>query len=74
MGLATIGLTGGDGGKMITSGVVDHCLVVPSSSIHRIQECHVTAYHILWDLVHTLLADDRGSAVSKGAADHEICR
>jgi D-sedoheptulose 7-phosphate isomerase len=68
MGLATIGLTGGDGGKMKTSGSVDHCLVVPSSSIHRIQECHVTAYHILWDLVHTLLADDRGSAVSKGAA------
>ena len=68
MGLVTIGLTGGDGGKMKSSGVVDHCLIVPSSSIHRIQECHVTAYHILWDLVHTLLADDRGSAVSKGAA------
>jgi len=24
--------------------------------------------NILWDLVHTLLADDRGSATSKGAA------
>jgi D-sedoheptulose 7-phosphate isomerase len=68
MGLATIGLTGGDGGRMKSADVVDHCLVVPSSSIHRIQECHVTAYHILWDLVHTLLADDRGSAASKGAA------
>ena len=68
MGLVTIGLTGGDGGRMKTSGVVDHCLVVPSASIHRIQECHVTAYHILWDLVHTLLADDRGSAAKKGAA------
>jgi D-sedoheptulose 7-phosphate isomerase len=62
MRLSTIGLTGGDGGKMRTSGVVDYCLVVPSSSIHRIQECHVAAYHILWDLVHTLLADQRGSA------------
>ncbi len=68
MGMATIGLTGGDGGKMKTCGAVDHCLVVPSSSIHRIQECHVTAYHILWDLVHTLLADERGSAAGKGAA------
>jgi D-sedoheptulose 7-phosphate isomerase len=66
MGLATLGLTGGDGGKMRTSGVVDHCLVVPTTSIHRIQECHVAAYHILWDLVHTLLADDRGSAAAKG--------
>lgn len=68
MGLVTIGLTGGDGGRMKTCGAVDYCLVVPSSSIHRIQECHVTAYHILWDLVHTLLADERGSAAGKGAA------
>ncbi|GLR83750.1 D-sedoheptulose-7-phosphate isomerase [Bradyrhizobium iriomotense] len=68
MGIVTIGLAGGDGGKMKTSGSVDYCLVVPTTSIHRTQECHVTAYHILWDLVHTLLADDRGSAQTKGAA------
>jgi D-sedoheptulose 7-phosphate isomerase len=68
MGLVTIGLAGGDGGRMKTLGAVDHCLIVPSSSIHRVQECHVTAYHILWDLVHTLLADDRGSAQAKGVA------
>ena len=68
MRIVTIGLAGGDGGRMKSAGVVDHCLVVPSQSIHRTQECHVIAYHILWDLVHTLLADDRGSAVSKGAA------
>ncbi len=65
IGLATIGLAGGDGGRMKSSGVCDHCLVVPSSSIHRIQECHVAAYHILWDLVHTLLADERGSAAER---------
>ncbi|MFZ2108202.1 MAG: SIS domain-containing protein [Roseiarcus sp.] len=68
LGLATIGLAGGDGGKMKSAGVCDHCLVVPSGSIHRIQECHVTAYHILWDLVHALLADDRGSAAVKESA------
>lgn len=68
MGIVTIGLAGGDGGRMKSAGVVDHCLVVPTHSIHRTQECHVVAYHILWDLVHTLLADDRGSAASKGAA------
>ncbi|HEX4945642.1 MAG TPA: SIS domain-containing protein [Blastocatellia bacterium] len=60
MGLVTIGLAGGDGGRMKQSQDVDHCLVVPSDSIHRVQECHVTLYHILWDLVHTLLADQRG--------------
>jgi D-sedoheptulose 7-phosphate isomerase len=69
MGITTIGLAGGEGGQMKSSGAVDHCLVVPSRSIHRIQECHVIAYHILWDLVHTLLADDRGSAArTDGAA------
>ena len=62
IGMATIGLAGGDGGQMRSAGVVDHCLVVPTLSIHRVQESHVVAYHILWDLVHTLLADQRGSA------------
>lgn len=66
MGLTTIGLSGGDGGKMAK--VCDHCLVAPTTSVHRIQECHVVAYHILWDLVHTLLADDRGSAMSRDVA------
>jgi D-sedoheptulose 7-phosphate isomerase len=56
MGIVTIGLAGGDGGRMKSSGVVEHCLVVPTGSIHRVQESHVTAYHILWDLVHALLA------------------
>ncbi len=60
LGLVTIGLAGHDGGKMARSPDVDHCLVVASDSIHRIQETHLTIYHILWDLVHTLLAEDRG--------------
>jgi D-sedoheptulose 7-phosphate isomerase len=67
MGLVTVGLSGGDGGKMKSADVCDYCLVVPTTSIHRIQECHVNAYHILWDLVHTLLANDRGSAATKEA-------
>ena len=62
LGLVTIGLAGGDGGKMKSSGLVDCLLVVPSTSIHRVQECHVATYHIIWDLVHTILADDRGAA------------
>jgi D-sedoheptulose 7-phosphate isomerase len=53
---------------MASSGLLEHCLVVPTTSIHRIQECHVAAYHIAWDLVHTLLADDRGFASRKGNA------
>jgi|TARA_Y100000991_G_C21963053_1_gene345473 D-sedoheptulose 7-phosphate isomerase len=60
LGLTTIGFVGGDGGAMQSTDLLDHCLVVETDSIHRIQETHVTCYHILWDLVHTLLADDRG--------------
>lgn len=64
LGLTTIGFCGGDGGRMASTGELSHCLVVASGSIHRVQETHVAAYHILWDLVHTLLADDRGAARS----------
>ena len=60
MGLVTIGFSGGDGGAMLNCGAVDHCLVVPTASIHRVQECHVVAYHILWDLTHSLLAERGG--------------
>ena len=59
MGLHTIGIAGMDGGAMARQARLDHCLVVASDSIHRVQECHVAIYHILWDLVHTLLADSR---------------
>lgn len=66
MGLLSIALSGGDGGELARCADIDHCLTVPSKSIHRVQETHVAIYHILWDLVHALLADTRGSAA--GAA------
>jgi D-sedoheptulose 7-phosphate isomerase len=65
MGVTTIGLAGMSGGEMAKIGL-DHCLVVETDSIHRVQECHVIIYHILWDLVHTLLADNRGSLATTG--------
>lgn len=68
MGVVTLGLSGHDGGQMSRSGLVDHCLVVESDSIHRIQETHVAVYHILWDLVHTLLADARGGLANRETA------
>ena len=64
LGLLTIALLGGDGGMLARSRAVDHCFTVPSDSIHRIQECHVAIYHILWDLVHTILAESRGAATA----------
>ena len=68
LGVVTIGFTGNDGGKMARGHTVDHCLVVGTDSIHRIQETHVAIYHILWDLVHTLLAEDRGGLTSEAVS------
>jgi D-sedoheptulose 7-phosphate isomerase len=66
LGLVTVGLAGGDGGEMKASGLVDHCLVVGTDSIHRVQEVHVATYHMLWDLTHTLLAGSRGPELARG--------
>lgn len=60
LGLTVVAFSGGDGGELATHKAVDHCLIVETDSVHRIQECHLVSYHILWDLVHTLLADERG--------------
>ncbi|MEW5834421.1 MAG: D-sedoheptulose-7-phosphate isomerase [Pseudomonadota bacterium] len=59
LGARTLALVGGDGGATARSPCVELCLRVDSDSIHRIQETHVAIYHVLWDLVHSLLADDR---------------
>jgi len=72
MGISTFGLAGGNGGEMKTSGLVDYCLVVETDSIHRVQEVHVASYHILWDLVHTLLADQRGKLGAATQKDQKV--
>lgn len=62
LGLTTLALLGGDGGAVRREQLAAHRLCVASDSIHRVQETHVATYHVLWDLVHTLLADRRGPA------------
>jgi D-sedoheptulose 7-phosphate isomerase len=58
MGLVTIGFAGSDGGKMEemrVDALLDYCLTVSTSSVHRIQETHMTLYHIVWDMTHAFL-------------------
>jgi D-sedoheptulose 7-phosphate isomerase len=52
LGLLTIALVGGDGGRAAASGAVDHLLVAASSDPRVVKELHVTLYHVLWELVH----------------------
>jgi D-sedoheptulose 7-phosphate isomerase len=54
-GLLTIGFSGRDGGPM--ADLCHHCFVVPSWSIHRIQETHTLLLHLLWDQVHVALGE-----------------
>jgi D-sedoheptulose 7-phosphate isomerase len=60
-GLLTIGLAGYEGGKMAELDTIDHLFVVPSSSVHRIQEAQTTVYHVLWELTQVALAASDGS-------------
>jgi D-sedoheptulose 7-phosphate isomerase len=49
-GMLTIGISGYDGGKMAELDTIDYLFVVPSPSVHRIQEAQTTLYHALWEL------------------------
>jgi D-sedoheptulose 7-phosphate isomerase len=51
--MLTVAFSGKDGGRF--PDIADYCFIVPSYSIHRIQEVHATAVHVLWDLVHIAL-------------------
>jgi D-sedoheptulose 7-phosphate isomerase len=51
--MLTIAWAGKDGGRFPQ--LADYCFIVPSYSIHRIQEVHATLVHIAWDLIHIAL-------------------
>ena len=49
LGMTTIAFTGRDGGKM--AGIADLCLNVSSNTTPRIQEAHITAGHVICEMV-----------------------
>ena len=52
-GMLTVGSSGYDGGEIVR--IVDHCLIVGSDSVHRIQETQATLGLVLWNLVQGAL-------------------
>ncbi|GAA3120418.1 phosphoheptose isomerase [Streptosporangium carneum] len=54
-GMTTVGLAGYDGGQMAELDAIDHLFVVPSTSVHRIQEAQTTVYNVLWELTQHAL-------------------
>jgi D-sedoheptulose 7-phosphate isomerase len=69
LGLLTIALAGGSGGRVgcPASPAVDHLLVVASSDPRVVKELQVTAYHVLWELVHVFFEQP-------GVLDPEVVR
>jgi D-sedoheptulose 7-phosphate isomerase len=54
--MLTIAWLGKDGGRLAE--LADYSFIVPSYSIHRIQEVHATLVHIAWDLIHIALGEE----------------
>ncbi|MFB9474594.1 SIS domain-containing protein [Nonomuraea salmonea] len=57
-GMVTVGMGGYDGGAMAQEGRVAYLFVVPSASVHRIQEAQITLCHVLWELTQRVLAGE----------------
>src|SRR2546421_300308 len=64
-GMLTIGLAGYDGGRMAELDSIDYLFVVPSSSVHRIQEAQTTIYQVLWELTVVELTAEEMSHVPR---------
>jgi D-sedoheptulose 7-phosphate isomerase len=62
--LLTVGLAGNTGGAMRDLPGLDHLFVVPSSSVHRIQEVQTTLYHVLCEAVQAQLASSAAATAS----------
>jgi D-sedoheptulose 7-phosphate isomerase len=54
-GMVAIALAGHGGGQMAELPGLHHLFVVPSSSVHRIQEAQTTIYQVLWELTREAL-------------------
>jgi D-sedoheptulose 7-phosphate isomerase len=64
LGMVTVGLAGYDGGRMAEADTIEHLFVVPSASVHRIQEAQTSIYHVLWESVQHELGQAAGVRAS----------
>ncbi len=64
-GLLTVGFSGYEGGLMAVPGALDHCLVVRSQSVHRIQEAQNALLAALRSATEERLATSAPPAVRR---------
>jgi D-sedoheptulose 7-phosphate isomerase len=63
-GMLTIGIAGYTGGKMAELDSIDYLFVVPSPSVHRIQEAQTTVYQTLCELAPAMMTGSADSTDS----------
>ncbi len=61
LGIVTFGFLGGNGGLALAE--CDLSLVIPGTDPNRIQEIHITAGHILMDLIESMLLERKEIAL-----------
>jgi D-sedoheptulose 7-phosphate isomerase len=71
-GLLTIGMAGYHGGRLSDLEMIDHLFVIPSSSVHRIQEAQTTVYHVLWELTLRAMAERKVTAAGHPAMGGDV--
>jgi D-sedoheptulose 7-phosphate isomerase len=57
-GVLTAGIAGYEGGQMAVCGDLDHCLIVRSDSVHRIQEAQAALVFDLWTRIQARLCEE----------------
>ena len=67
LGLMTVALVGGDGGVIRAEALADQVICAYSRDPQVVKEVHVTAYHLLWELVHVFLERDGALSASLSA-------
>jgi D-sedoheptulose 7-phosphate isomerase len=71
-GLLTVGMAGYHGGRLTELDMIDHLFVIPSSSVHRIQEAQTTVYHVLWELTLRAMAEQKVTAAGCPALGGDV--
>lgn len=58
-GLLTVGIAGYEGGAMAACEALEHCIVVHSDSVHRIQEAQSSVGYALWQRIQRALDQEK---------------
>ncbi|MGO9560578.1 MAG: SIS domain-containing protein [Acidimicrobiales bacterium] len=67
-GLLTVGFAGYEGGQMAACEALDHCFIVRSHSVHRIQETQAALSYRLWAAVRERASTDNGALAAEEAS------